>query len=250
MRHLSSVGFLIPAQIKSAWLRLCDPNGRQFLCPLCGYFGPFQCAGTDKERHHAACPRCGSLERHRLLWLTFQSLARERDLSAMRVLHFAPERCLKSRLSRMFGRYETADFSARNVDHQVDMCNLPFPDGSFDVVVACHVLHHIRDEAGAINGLRRILRVGGFAIIPVPVFSDTTVEYSEPIDTQMRAPGRDYFNRCRRAFSLVQIYCSGDFDPLYQVWAYEDRRQWPPHLSQRPPCPGEKHEEYIPVCFR
>ena len=48
----------------------------------------------------------------------------------------------------MFRKYETADISGKNVDHRVDMCNLPFTDGSFDVVIASHV-HYIRDEASA-----------------------------------------------------------------------------------------------------
>ena len=34
----------------------------------------------------------------------------------------------------MFRKYETADISGKNVDHRVDMCNLPFTDGSFDFV--------------------------------------------------------------------------------------------------------------------
>ena len=170
-------------------------------------------------------------------------------LSELCALHFAPERCLRKRLPSMFRKYETADISGKNVDHRVDMCNLPFTDGSFDVVIASHV-HYIRDEASASCNLRRILRLGGMAILPVPVFSDKTVEYPEPIDTQMRAPGRDYFDRCRDVFGSLRLYSSKDFGPRYQTWIYEDRSHWPPHWSLRPCSEGEKHPEYLPVCFR
>ncbi len=250
MRSLFRLSHFVPGSIKAASVKLFLHNREQFLCPLCDYSGPFLQSGADRVRRHVCCPHCGSLERHRLMWLVLQALAKQQDLSVMRALHFAPERCLRNRLASFFQQYETADISGKRVDHKVDMCNLPFPEASFDVVIASHVLHHIREEASAIIGLRRILRVGGMAIIPVPVFSDTTVEYPEPIDTQMRATGKDYFDRCRKAFSSVRVYSSVDFDPCYQVWIYEDRSTWPPQLSLRPCSAGEKHEEYIPVCLR
>lgn len=220
------------------------------MCPLCGYSGPFLRYGTGTIRRHACCPNCESLERHRLIWLIVEQLSEDYDLSSMRALQFAPERCLRRRLGPMFCEYITADISARNVDHHVDMCNLPFEDGSFDVVIASHVLHYIRDEASALRNLRRVLSPGGMAIIPVPIFSETTVEYPESIGGQVRAPGHDYFDRCRSIFGSVRLYSSPDFDPQYQVWIHEDRSDWPPHLSLRPSSPGKKHKEYVPVCFR
>ncbi len=44
---------------------------------------------------------------------------------------------------------------------QVDVQEIPFPDNSFDVVVANHVLHHIPDIARAITEMKRVLRPGG-----------------------------------------------------------------------------------------
>jgi ubiquinone/menaquinone biosynthesis C-methylase UbiE len=38
---------------------------------------------------------------------------------------------------------------------------LPFPDHTFDAVVACYVLCSVSDQAGAIDELRRVLRPGG-----------------------------------------------------------------------------------------
>jgi SAM-dependent methyltransferase len=206
-------------------------------------------SSTEKVRRHAVCVACGSLERHRMMWMVLQALAKERDFRSMRVLHFAPEPFFHKRFPAMFGKYETADISGKHVDHKVDMCQLPFADASFDMVIASHVLHHVLDEAEALRNLRRVLRPGGAAILPVPIFSETTVAYPQPIETQRRAPGRDYFERCGKAFPEVRVFSSSDFDAKYQIWIYEDRSYWPPHLQLRPRSEGEKHKEYIPVCL-
>lgn len=45
---------------------------------------------------------------------------------------------------------------------------LPFPDGSFDRVIAAEVLEHIPDDRGAIAELARVLRPGGTIAVTVP----------------------------------------------------------------------------------
>lgn len=44
---------------------------------------------------------------------------------------------------------------------QADVTALPFPDGSFDVVVAMHMLYHVTDQAGAMAEMHRVLKPGG-----------------------------------------------------------------------------------------
>jgi ubiquinone/menaquinone biosynthesis C-methylase UbiE len=44
---------------------------------------------------------------------------------------------------------------------QVDVQEIPFPDNSFDVVIANHVLHHIPNIPTAITEMHRVLRPGG-----------------------------------------------------------------------------------------
>jgi SAM-dependent methyltransferase len=51
---------------------------------------------------------------------------------------------------------------------QGDVLSLPFPDGSFDAVVAAEVLEHIPDDERAMAEIARIVRPGGKVAVTVP----------------------------------------------------------------------------------
>jgi ubiquinone/menaquinone biosynthesis C-methylase UbiE len=51
-----------------------------------------------------------------------------------------------------------------------DATALPFPDASFDRIIAAEVLEHISDDAAAIAELVRVLRPGGTMAVTVPAF--------------------------------------------------------------------------------
>jgi SAM-dependent methyltransferase len=51
---------------------------------------------------------------------------------------------------------------------RADGLRLPFPDGSFDRVIAAEVLEHVPDDRGAMAELVRVLRPGGLAAVTVP----------------------------------------------------------------------------------
>lgn len=73
-------------------------KGRGVECPVCGSrYRRFMPYGYVQSRANALCPKCLSLERHRLLWLY---LTRETDLltSFPRTLHIAPEVCIMRHL--------------------------------------------------------------------------------------------------------------------------------------------------------
>jgi predicted SAM-dependent methyltransferase len=169
------------------------------------------------------------------------------------MLHFAPEEFLRQIFSRRFVEYETADLFMAGVDHKVDIQQLPFDDGSYDLVFASHVLEHIQDDMQALKEIRRILRPGGCAVLPVPIVSEHTIEYSEPNPYEaghVRAPGPDYFDKYKQFFRRVDVHSSDSFPAEHQLFVYEDRTQWPtPECPMRRPMQGEKHADFVPVCF-
>lgn len=115
------------------------------------------------------CPGCGSMNRHRLLWLYLRTRTRLLTRSA-RVLHVAPEYPLWRVLRKMpHLQYTSTDLMSDLADVRADLQNLPFADDSFDVVICNHVLEHVDDDAAAMAEIRRVLAPDGWAILMHPV---------------------------------------------------------------------------------
>lgn len=225
-----------------------------FECPLCGYHGPFRTfVGDTGPRRHACCPACRVLERHRLQWLVARRLFDGRPTRELRMLHIAPEAALAPRFRERFGVYETADLAMPGVDHRVDLQALPFADASYDVVYASHVLEHVPDDRRAIAEIRRVLRPGGLAVLPVPVDNPVTVEYPQPNPHEthhVRALGPDWFERLVPPFARLELHSSADFPARHQLYVYGDRSRYPtPQSPLRSPMPGERHADIVPVCY-
>jgi SAM-dependent methyltransferase len=168
-------------------------------------------------RWDARCASCGSRERHRLLWLWATQDGGNR-LAGQRILHFAPEKALRRAL-RDNPDYETADLRQKGVTHQVDITRLPMPDGSYDVVIANHVLEHIDNDRQAIRELFRVLRPGGTALLTVPLNPSRTKTYEnsailDPAGRQahFNAPdhrrfyGLDFVDRLAEAGFVVDTF--------------------------------------------
>ncbi len=64
---------------------------------------------------------------------------------------------------------------------EADAASLPFPDGSFDVVTARHMLYHVPDIPRALREARRVLRAGG-RFLAVTNIHDSMGEYRRAID--------------------------------------------------------------------
>jgi ubiquinone/menaquinone biosynthesis C-methylase UbiE len=66
--------------------------------------------------------------------------------------------------------YEAGETSAdaHAVAVRGDAYNLPFPDESFDVIIAAEVLEHLPDDARAFAELHRVLKPGGRIAVTVP----------------------------------------------------------------------------------
>lgn len=210
-----------------------------FTCPLCNYVGPFRDeVGRSGSKKSSQCPQCKSTGRARLTWLVISDVLKEARTD--RAIHFAPEANLVELLRPRFTRYELSHFTMPDVDHRADLTDLPFPNASFDFLLASHVLEHIEDDRRALSEIARVLRPGGMAILPVPMSGgETTIEYDAPDPEEsghVRACGDDYFDRYRQFFSKVVVYSSASYDPQYRLFS---------NLS----ATGEPGHKQVPVCY-
>ncbi|HZW38460.1 MAG TPA: methyltransferase domain-containing protein [Ignavibacteriaceae bacterium] len=224
----------------------------KYQCSICGYHGPFlDVVRSTGLRKNAQCPKCQSFERHRLIKLVIDKIGATRDFSKMSILHIAPEPYFRTLFQNTFKEYLSADLERKDVDINVDLRKIPFEDKKFDMVVASHVLEHIKEDTQALSEIRRILKPNGVAILPVPVVSYKTIEYPQRYESgHVRAPGFDYFDRYKPLFSNVEVYSSKDFPEKYQTYIFEDRDRWPTkETPMRLPMKGTKHLDVVPVCY-
>lgn len=186
-------------------------RGNTYTDPIDGKsFKSFLPYGYGKQRTNVLSPSTLSLERHRLLWLY---LRQETNFFTEyhKVLHFAPEQAFYKRFNNMKNlEYTTTDLNSPLADVKADICNLPFEDNSFDIVLCNHVLEHIPDDVKAMQELYRVMKVGGMGIFQIPqdLSRDKTFEDNSITDKKERAKlfgqydhvrvyGKDYFNKLR-----------------------------------------------------
>jgi SAM-dependent methyltransferase len=192
--------------------------GNAVTCPVCKKsYKKFLPYGRINPRPNALCPNCLSLERHRLIWLYLEErtnfFRKKKD-----VLHIAPEACFIKRFESVHGdHYITADIESPLAKIKMDIHEIPFAEGTFDVVFCNHVLEHVRDDLKAMREIGRVLKPGGFAILQVPFFApvpDYTFEDNTIIDKRereklfgqddhVRKYGKDYAKRIEKSGLLV-----------------------------------------------
>ncbi|MBT8299744.1 MAG: methyltransferase domain-containing protein [Maribacter sp.] len=199
--------------IMALWLKgstYTDPiDGRQFRS-----FLPY---GYENPRDNVLSPSTLSLERHRLLWLFLKSHTTFFNAN-LKVLHFAPEQAFYHRFKRLDNLdYTTTDLNSPLADVEADICNLPFEDNSYDVILCNHVLEHIPNDQKALQELYRILKPGGWGVFQIPqdLKREHTFEDDSITDKRERARifgqydhvriyGRDYFDKLRNVGFVVE----------------------------------------------
>ena len=186
-------------------------KGSKFTDPIDGKsFRSFLPYGYENPRENALSPSTLSLERHRLLWLYLKNETNFFTAN-LKVLHFAPEQAFYKRFRKLSNLdYTTTDLESPLADVKADICNLPFKDDEFDVILCNHVLEHIPDDTKALKELLRLLKSGGWGIFQIPqdLSREITFEDNTIIDKKERAKifgqydhvriyGKDYFNKLR-----------------------------------------------------
>ena len=206
--------------------------GKGRKCPICGgekrKFLPY---GYGKVREDALCPKCLSLERHRLLWhyLMNNDSERERIKNLPTILHIAPEVCLMREFKRIYlsapQNYITADLESPLADMHFDVQQIPMADSSVDIIICNHLLEHVERDHKALKEMYRIMRPGGLGIMlaPIDYTLETTFEDDTITDPKQRAEvfgqydhrriyGKDYLERLRAAgFEAFEIDYAAEF---------------------------------------
>lgn len=192
-------------------------HGDARLCPVCGKSSRrFRRYGAV-PREDAQCVHCGSLERHRFLWLFLSRKTNLFDGTPGKILHVAPERCLEPRFrEQLDGDYLTADLMDPRAMVKMDITDIPYPDQSFDIIYCSHVLEHVDDDRKAMREFFRVLKDDGWAILLVPITRAETYEdpsIVEPLERlkafgqedHVRRYGPDYVDRLHDAGFNVEI---------------------------------------------
>jgi len=203
-------------------------KGKRYTDPIDGKsFRKFLPYGYGTPRENVLSPSTLSLERHRLLWLWL-----ERETSFFsepaKVLHFAPEQAFYKRFRNSAHlEYTTTDLNSPLADVKADICNLPFENNSYDIILCNHVLEHIPDDTKAMQELYRVLKPGGMAILQIPqdLTRELTFEDNSITDREERAKifgqydhvriyGKDYFNKLREiGFKVDEVNYTTSLSP-------------------------------------
>ena len=150
-------------------------KGTRFTDPIDGSsYRKFLPYGYQKIRENALCPGTLSLERHRLLWLY---LERETNFinNTIKVLHVAPEQVFYQKFKTFsHWEYTTTDLHSPLAEIKADLCELPFQDNYYDLILCNHVLEHIPEDQKAMQEMYRVLKQGGTLIAQVPLEENRT----------------------------------------------------------------------------
>lgn len=196
-------------------------KGNSFTDPIDNKsFKTFLPYGYGTQRNNVLSPSTLSLERHRLLWLYLKNDTNFFTANNLKVLHFAPEQAFYKRFRKQKNLiYTTTDLNSPLADVKADICNLPFDNNSFDVILCNHVLEHIPDDTKAMKELYRILKPNGWGVFQIPqdLNREKTFEDDSITDKKERAKifgqydhvriyGRDYFNKLRQiGFTVDEV---------------------------------------------
>lgn len=136
---------------------------------------------TGSDLDNFECPWCGATDRERHLAMYMKARGLLDSLAGKEILHFAPEpRIAKLFAERAPARHVQADLYPTRPDiERIDMMRIPYPDETFDLIVANHVLEHVADYPASLKELSRVLKLGGMAILQTPFSAKLDATWSD-----------------------------------------------------------------------
>lgn len=194
------------------------------------FMNQMEVVGSTLENH--LCPHCYCNDRDRHLWLYLDRARALTDVSQKRVLHIAPEAAVESRIRALQPQaYIAGDLFPQKPEHRkINVEELDFPDGHFDLIICNYVLEHVDRPNVALAEFSRCLAPGGHLVAQTPyspilkhTFELTTLA-SEPFavryygqNDHVRLFGADLADQFRAAGLSGDLYphttVLGEIDP-------------------------------------
>lgn len=151
---------------------------KRVVCPICTWSGPQFAPSYNPRRGNRLCPQCASSERYRALELRLRQ--RGPVPPGTRLLEVAPIQTVKRTALELGYDYTSVDLQSAKAEVLGDLCQVPFGDRSFDLVVCFHVLEHIPDDRAAVCELARVVSQEGEALVVVPFQRDRPTTFEDP----------------------------------------------------------------------
>jgi SAM-dependent methyltransferase len=223
-------------------------------CPACDHEGYFISAGPRRE---ARCPNCSSKERDRIFALYLQRYGIRPE--GRTILHFSPERPFFRQWKNLTG-YVAGDVKASSVANAiVDITDIQFDEGTFDLIICHHVLEHVPDDAKGISECHRVLKRdgGAFFSVPLDIGRPTTWEPAPGMSKKeveavcgwdhVRLYGRDFPERLRTAgFEVEEIAFTAEEAERHRLSGAGVDKVFVARKSAEPPLGGTTIPSHSP----
>lgn len=134
-------------------------------------------------------------------------------------------------LLRIFSALDNLDYTSADLKSplamvKADICHMPFPDASFDVVLCMHVLEHVLDDRQGMREMYRVMKPGGWGILQVPIDYKRAKTFEDP--SVVRPEDRE---RVFHQSDHVRIYGLDYRDRLISVGFIVDLVPYPTELG-------------------
>ena len=91
------------------------------------------------------------------------------SLKNKKILHCAPDKCLKDFIKSQSKSYVTGDLLRQDCDIKIDLCSMSnIKNSTFDVLIIFDILEHVESIQNALQEIYRVLKKNGYAIFTVP----------------------------------------------------------------------------------
>lgn len=207
------------AELRLVWLTVRDiiPKGQKVECNICGWTGYdfYPNVGWGFNERSVYCPGCVCLDRYRslaiILWARTEFFSPDTY-----VIEVAPARnfqkyCLEQKNKENYISFDIGRFAME----KGDLTQMRYGDNIADYFLCFHVLEHLEDDLRALSEIRRVLKLGGLAILQVPIDWDLAQTYEYPAPNprdvgHVRRYGRDFADRISSHGFQVSIVTVAD----------------------------------------